>query len=155
MAKKTADTPEDPAPAAAPTHKGGRQKITFTEKDYEQMKKLAEHMWSIPEIAGFFDCTDDTLAARILEDHGMKPSEFFAPQNNKARGNLRSAMWRKAMGTTDAQGKPKDDGDKGTQIFLSKNYLGMSDRLENTVKGDPVAPLNIQIVHVPVTTKKP
>lgn len=135
---------------------GGHKKLLLSEEQYRQILDLASHMWSKDEIASFMKMSKDTLGERIKEDHGCTYEEFVMNANNVARGNLRSAMWRKAIGTNEVKAQdpetgkekiiPATDGDKGTQIFLSKNYLGMTDKQDHTHKGDPVAPLRIEVI---------
>ena len=106
--------------------KSGPDKIEFSEKDYKQMIALAEHMWSAEEVAGFFEVSVDTLERRLKDDFGLKWSEWCKPHHDKFRGALRSAMAQKAI----------KDKDKGMQIYLSKNYLGMTDKTDIDMKGN-------------------
>ena len=106
--------------------KSGPDKIEFSAKEWKQMADLAEHMWSAEEVAGFFGISVDTLERRIKEEYGQKWSEWCKPHHDKFRGALRSAMASKAL----------KERDKGMQIYLSKNYLGMTDKTDIDMKGN-------------------
>ena len=125
---------------------GCKSKIVLTEKDYEQIVKLGARMWSKDEIAAFFNMSPDTLVARIKEDHDVKYEDFVKMANDQGRGRLRSAMWDTALGkdgeevTEEETGRkvviPKVAPDKIMQIYLSKNYLGMTDKTDIDLKGN-------------------
>lgn len=91
----------------------GRKKI---EIDPEQLGKLAEMSCTHREVAAWFDIPPSTLTSRIKRNPLKAVWE-----KGQARGNiaLRRAMYQAAV-----------SGNVTAQIWLSKNLLGMADKVE-------------------------
>lgn len=72
------------------------------------------------EIAGYLGVSYDTLERRCKEEHGLSFADYSEQKRGVGRLSLRRAGWKLAQ--TNA----------AVNIFLSKNLLGMSDRIEQT-----------------------
>tara|TARA_R100000152_G_scaffold18399_1_gene10197 strand:+ start:9812 stop:10126 length:315 start_codon:yes stop_codon:yes gene_type:complete len=81
--------------------------------DPEQVEKLAQFGCTNTEIASFFGC-DESLIRKSY-------SENITKGKDKGKIRLRQLMWRTA-----------ENGNVTMQIWLSKQYLGMSDKQEVT-----------------------
>ena len=81
--------------------------------DTEQVEKLASFGCSNTEIASFFGC-DESLIRKSY-------SEFIAKGKDKGKIRLRQLLWKSA-----------ERGNVAMQIWLSNQYLGMTDKQEIT-----------------------
>jgi hypothetical protein len=94
------------------------------EIDWNVFRRSCIAQCTAEEIAASFEMSADTLSRRCMEEKGKTFAELkriFAPEG---LGSLRSKMYQKAM----------DDNAKGQvkmMIWLSKNYLGMADKIED------------------------
>ena len=86
--------------------------------DPEQVRKLAQIGCPVTDIAFVLGCSHDTLNRRFASEIQKGRSQM--------RTRLRQLMWGSA-----------EKGNITMQIFLSKQYLGFSDKVE-TVEG-PIA----------------
>ncbi len=95
---------------------GGRPKkeINWTEFD-----KLCTLQCTEQEIADWFEMTRDTLEARIKETYSVSFSTKFAQK----RGRGKIALRRMQMQTA-------ENGNPTMQIWLGKQYLKQSDKME-------------------------
>lgn len=75
-------------------------------------------------IAGILGIHPNTLYLACEEKHKMSFSDYSAQKRGEGKELLRAKMFTQAMG-----------GDKTMQIWLSKQYLGMSDKQEVEHKG--------------------
>lgn len=90
------------------------------ELDWDQIDKLCQIQCTIPEIAAFFECSDDTLDNHCKSLFGMKFSEYFAQKRQGGRMSLRRAQWQKAV----------HEKSNTMLIWLGKQYLDQSDKNE-------------------------
>jgi hypothetical protein len=109
MEKKISDNP-----------RMGRPKI---EIDWKELDKLCGLQCSLEEIAGWFDCSIDTIEARIKETHGMTFPEYFAQKRSGGKISLRRKQYETAM-----------SGNPTMLIWLGKQYLGQVDKQETELK---------------------
>ena len=79
--------------------------------DPEQVEKLASFGCSNTEIASFFGCSKDLISKRYSTD--------VSKGQDKGKIRLRQMLWKSA-----------EKGNVAMQIWLSKQYLGMSDKQE-------------------------
>ena len=86
--------------------------------DPEQVEKLASFGCSNTEIASFYGC-DESLIRKSY-------SEFIAKGKDKGKIRLRQLLWKSA-----------ERGNVAMQIWLSKQYLGMSDKQDITLNELP------------------
>ena len=81
--------------------------------DTEQVEKLASFGCSNTEIASFFGCSKDLISKSY--------STNVAKGKDKGKIRLRQLLWKSA-----------EKGNVVMQIWLSKQYLGMTDKQEIT-----------------------
>ena len=81
--------------------------------DPEQVEKLASFGCSNTEIASFFGCSKDLISKSY--------STNVAKGKDKGKIRLRQLLWKSA-----------ERGNVAMQIWLSKQYLGMTDKQEIT-----------------------
>ena len=79
--------------------------------DPKEVEKLAQFHCTNTEIASFFGCSPDLIEKSY--------SEYTRKGRDKGKIRLRKLMWEQA-----------EKGNVVSQIFLSKNYVGMSDKME-------------------------
>jgi hypothetical protein len=94
----------------------GRPRIDI---DWQQFEKLCAMQCTEEEIAGWFDCHIDTINNRCKDHYGETFSEVFKQKRGRGRASLRRAQWANALG-----------GNATMQIFLGKQHLGQSDKLQ-------------------------
>jgi hypothetical protein len=76
----------------------------------------------VPEICSVLKCSHDTLSRRCKEDNQQTFEEYHAEYvDSTFKVSLRRAMYRAAI----------TKGNPALLIFLGKNYLGMSDKIEH------------------------
>lgn len=101
--------------------KMGRPKI---ELDLEQLNKFMRLMPNLKDTAHFFDVSEDTIHLRIKEEYGITFTEFRDKNAVHSRMGIKRKMIEKAMG-----------GDNTMLIWLSKNMLDMSDKVDTRHSG--------------------
>lgn len=100
------------------------------EIDKAQFEKLCALQCRRSEIAGFFDCSEDTVerwCLRNYEDDEGKPIGFAAVFDKKSAGgkmSLRRTQFRLA------------ERSAAMAIFLGKNYLGQRDSFPEELAGE-------------------
>lgn len=99
-------------------NKGGRPK---KEIDRDQFEKLCELQCTQEEICGWFDVTDKTLTSWCKTTYGVSFSEIYNKKREKGKISLRRAQFQLAQKNA------------AMAIFLGKNYLGQTDRIEQIV----------------------
>lgn len=102
--------------AKGPPKKMGRPKI---ELDLHQLKSLMRLTPSLKDTAEFFDVSEDKIEDTIKENWGLTFPEFRDKNAVQSRLGIKRKMMEKALA-----------GDNTMLIWLSKNLLGMSDRVE-------------------------
>ena len=94
--------------------------------DPEQVEKLASFGCSNTEIASFFGCSKDLISKSY--------STNVAKGKDKGKIRLRQLLWKSA-----------ERGNVAMQIWLSKQYLGMTDKQEITTTELPEG-FNIELL---------
>ena len=86
--------------------------------DPEQVKMLASFGCTYTEIGKYFECDESTIRKRFKAkvESGKEEMKF----------SLRRAMWTSAM----------ENNSIAMQIFMAKNYLGMSDKTAIDMTGN-------------------
>ena len=87
--------------------------------DLDQMRKLAAMQCTYEEIAAWFGCSRQSLYNR--EEY----REIIERERLKAHASMRRSMFESAL-----------KGDRQMMIWLSKQYLGMKEKTENTGDGN-------------------
>jgi len=92
------------------------------EIDANNFEKLCGLQCTLAEIAGFFDCSEDTIENWCKREYSENFSEVFKKHSAGGKLTLRRNMLRLS------------EKSAVMAIFLAKNWLGMSDNVE--VKAD-------------------
>jgi hypothetical protein len=96
-------------------NRGHRQKIQI---DFKELEKLCRMQCSELEIAEWFGCSIDTIAARIKEKFGVSFPEYFSKKRVGGLISLRHNMFKLS------------EKHPNMAIFLAKNWLNMADKTE-------------------------
>ena len=114
--------------------KGGRPKIPINRQDFE---KLCTLQCTLEEVAGFFDCSHDTIERWCKRTYGETFGKVFNSKRSKGLISLRRAQFRMA------------EGNATMAIWLGKQYLNQKDLVvfdsRNEETPDPLT-LSIQDV---------
>ena len=92
------------------------------EIDAVNFEKLCGLQCTLSEIAGFFDCSEDTIEAWCKREYNENFSDVFKKHSAGGKLTLRRNMLRLS------------EKNATMAIFLAKNWLGMTDNVE--VKAD-------------------
>ena len=98
---------------AKPKRKVGRPPI---EIDWEEFDKLLLIHATLREVAGWFNCSEDTIERLVLKKFGMNFADYKDQKGAKGKISIRSKQFQTAM-----------DGNIAMLIWLGKNWLGQSD----------------------------
>lgn len=115
--KKQAKKPKEKKPVGRPT-------IEFSETNWTDFRKLCKIFATKEEIADFFDVSEDTIDRRVKEKFGITFREIWDKYSQGGKLSLRRQQFINATVNNNTV----------MQIFLGKQYLGQSDRSEDTVK---------------------
>lgn len=99
-------------------NKGGRPKKQIDQKEFE---KLCFLQCTKQEFCSWFDTTDKTLERWCKETYGMGFSEVFRIKRENGIISLRRTQFQLA------------EKSPAMAIFLGKNLLGQTDKMEQTV----------------------
>lgn len=103
----------------------------------ESVRKLCAMQCTDAELAAFFDVSRKTIERRKKDDPEF--AEAMEHGRAKGRASLRHAMFQQALGDLDKGIRPNPI----MQIWLSKQHLGMKDKVEHA--GEDGGPINILI----------
>lgn len=87
--------------------------------DIEQFDKLCAMQCTLEEISAWFKCSEDTIERWSKRELGVSFADAYTQKRSNGRISLRRKMFETAMG-----------GSVAMQIWLSKQYLGMADKIE-------------------------
>lgn len=96
----------------------GRPPVDIDVKGFE---KLCAMQCSEEDIADFYGCNPNTINEWCKKTYGVTFQEIFKQKRTMGRVSLRAAGFKMA------QNNPS------VHIFYAKNYLGMTDKVEQTV----------------------
>lgn len=102
-------------------NKGGRPRI---EIDREQFEDLCKIQCTLEEIASYFDCSDDTIERWCLREYDKGFAEVFRLKRGKGKVSLRRKQYQCAL-----------DGDKTMLVWLGKQMLSQTDKLDQNISG--------------------
>jgi hypothetical protein len=91
------------------------------EIDKREFEKLCMLQCTYREICAWFDVTDKTLNKWCKDTYGDTFSEIFKQKSEKGLISLRRMQWQLA------------EKSPAMAIFLGKNHLGQSDKMEQTI----------------------
>lgn len=91
------------------------------EIDKKQFEKLCALQATLEEVAGFFDCDQDTVNKWCTNVYGTTFSDVFKSKSATGKLSLRRTQFKLA------------EKSAAMAIFLGKNMLGQTDKIEQTV----------------------
>lgn len=91
------------------------------EIDEENFKKLCGLQCTLAEIASFFNCSEDTIENWCKRTLKMSFSDAFKKHSAAGKMSLRRYQFKMA------------EHNCAMAIFLGKNWLGQSDKIEQTI----------------------
>lgn len=99
----------------------------------EEFEKLCSLQCTYNEICDWFDVEDDTLNSWCKKTYGTTFSEVFKIKRGKGQISLRRTQWKLA------------EKNAAMAIFLGKQYLGQTDKVETTgeIKTTPTIKLEV------------
>ena len=102
------------------------------EIDFEQFEELCKIQCVKCEIAAVFKMKEETLQARVKEHYGETFSCIYKELSKGGLSSLRRAQWSKGV----------NEKNTAMLIWLGKQYLGQTDKVEKTDKTDYAELLN-------------
>ena len=90
----------------------------------EEFEKLCWMQCTQEECAAWFDCDVATFHRWVKLTYGTTFAKVYAQKKGKGKISLRRSIFQRAC---DPKGPP------AIAIFLAKNHLGMSDKIESIV----------------------
>lgn len=100
----------------------GRPRIELDKEDFE---KLCAIHATLEEMTGWFNCSEDTIERWVKRTYNAPFADIVRQKAGNGKISLRRAMWQKALA-----------GNVTLMIWLSKNHLGMTDKLEAKTEVD-------------------
>lgn len=101
-----------------------RNSIPDTDESLDIIRRLARIHCTIYEVAAFFEVDSITVGKFVKRKTGMEFNDFVKMNELQGKISLKRTLWQKAV----------EQNDIKAMIFLAKNYLGMSDKVE--VRGE-------------------
>lgn len=80
------------------------------------------------------NCSDDTIERKVLKKYGLPFAEVFRQKASNGKISLRRKMYEMARA-----------GDKTMLIWLSKQYMGMSEKVEQKTEVKHTEPVQVVI----------
>ena len=102
--------------------KMGRPKIDI---DFKEFDKLCSLQCTLVEIAGWFNCCEDTIENRVKEVHSVTFSEYFKQKRGKGKIALRRFQYQSA-----------EKGNVTMLIWLGKQWLDQRDKKDVDVNAN-------------------
>lgn len=96
-------------------------------KDFERLKNLVRIQCTQTEICSILGMSDTTLNRRLKERKYENFEDFYKKHNDEGRMSLRRMQWSAA-----------ENGNSTMLVWLGKQYLGQSDKQEQTISGEHV-----------------
>lgn len=121
-------------------HPGGRPKIEWDEKDIAQFKSMCSMMCTEKEVCSVMGVTEKTLV-RLINEYlyeeitGYEKSEELEPISFKDAFEQYSAQGRASIRRM--QYKAAQAGDKTMLVWLGKQWLGQTDKVEQNIAQVP------------------
>lgn len=108
--------------------KMGRPPIEISKEEFE---KLCYLQCTCLEIAGFFNCSDDTINNWCKKEYGETFSDIFKKLSAPGKISLRRTQFRQANTSVPMA------------IWLGKQYLGQTDKIDNDFITTPEVNINV------------
>lgn len=90
--------------------------------DWTTVASMAAIHCTGPEIATVLNVDEDTLTAACKREHGMLFSEYIRQKRGTGKASLRRMQWKAA-----------EAGDRTMLVWLGKNWLKQSDKIEQRI----------------------
>lgn len=100
-----------------------------TKIDKQQFESLCNLQCTLEEIAGFFKCCDETINNWCKENYGESFLGVFKKYSQNGKISLRRHQFRLA------------EKNPSMAIFLGKQWLGQSDKVEQATSFEDLTPL--------------
>jgi len=113
-----------------PKHPGGRPKIVI---DWTSFDKLCAMQCTLEEISSYFDCSEDTIERAVKREKKTSFADYFRQKSKKGTISLRRRMYEIAQ-----------TGNVTMLIWLSKNWLGYADKIEEKVTSKEIQTVSIK-----------
>lgn len=97
----------------------GRKKIVFDDKQFSSIEYMAMIHCTGEEIAGVMGVDYDTLNRIIKDRYNVSVPEFLKSKGSNGKMSLRRAQWKTA-----------EAGNATMLIWLGKQYLGQTEKIE-------------------------
>lgn len=125
--------PKTPGKASSTEpNKGGRPRIDI---DWDVVSKLCGIQCTLAEIANFCEVSEDTIERACKRDHNMGFAEYFSQKRSSGTVSLRRKQYETAM-----------NGNVTMQIWLGKQWLGQSDKLEERIEAKLTAKATVSTI---------
>ena len=95
----------------------GRPRVPITKDQFEGLCRL---QCSLPEFAGFFHCSEDTIQNFCEREYGQNFSAVYKEFAQQGKISLRRYMWKHC------------EKSWGMCVFMAKNMLGYKDNGQET-----------------------
>jgi len=105
-------------------NKGGRPRL---EIDLDLASRLASIMCTGEEIADVLQVSYNTVERRVKEETGLGFGDWLKRHQAVGKSSLRRMQWKTA-----------ESGNVTMQIWLGKQYLGQSDKVETKSDSEPL-----------------
>lgn len=92
-----------------------------TEIDRVQFEKLCSLQCTLDEIAGFFECSGDTIERWCKREYGIGFAEVFRNKRSGGKISLRRHQFKLA------------ETNAAMAIWLGRQYLGQTDKPEDSI----------------------
>lgn len=113
------------------TNKGGRPQIEINKDNFESLCNL---QCSLDEIAGFFKCSPDTIERWCKRTYEKGFAEAFKVYSQNGKISLRRLQFKLA------------EKSSAMAIFLGKQYLGQTDKIENFISEEDLREVTVKVV---------
>lgn len=111
-------------------NKVGRPRIELSDEDFQKVIGMVEILCTLEEICSIMEMSEDTLNRRLVERGYENFAGFYKKHSGKGKQSLRRIQWNAAQ-----------EGSVPMMIWLGKNWLGQTDKVEAEVTELP--PLQI------------
>lgn len=97
-----------------------KTKIVWSEQEFQKVKNLCAIQCTGEEVAAVMGVDYDTLNRLLRDKYGMQFGEFYKIHSSEGRASLRRSQWKAA-----------EKGNSALLVWLGKQYLGQTDKIEN------------------------
>ena len=119
--------------------KGGRPR---EEVDIDKLRNMVRIQCTAEECASILEVSVDTIDRRLKEAGYAGFADFFKKHQDEGKASLRRAQWKAAT----------ENHNPTMLVWLGKQMLGQTDKVENTVKGDKDNPVAVQVDYTQLST---